>query len=57
MLDLDQLQLLAQLTDNLEISIEKLEKAYAKNNSKEFKEIKQEILNIQNKVEKITRWV
>ncbi len=55
MLDLDQLQLLAQLTDNLEISIEKLEKAYAKNNSKEFKEIKQEILNIQNKVEKITR--
>jgi hypothetical protein len=50
MLDLEQLQILAQLIDNSEASIIKLEKAYDKNNAEDFTNSKNEIIDIQKKI-------
>ena len=50
MLDLDQLQILGQLTDNLDIMINKLEKSFEANNGEEFAKSKKEILGVQNKI-------
>jgi len=55
MLDLEQLQLLAQLIDNAEVSIEKLEKSYEKNDAEEFTASKREILDIQKKIADISK--
>jgi len=52
MLDLQQLQTIAQLIDNIDISIEKLEKAFKDNNAEIFKNSKKEILDIQNNISK-----
>ena len=40
MLDLQQLQILAQLVDNMEVLTERLEKSYSKKNAEEFNKIK-----------------
>jgi len=50
MLDSEQLQILAQLIDNTEVYLERLEKSYDKNNAEEFMGFKKEILNIQIKI-------
>ena len=56
MQDLQQIQLLAQLTDNLEMSIQELEKSYKQKNAEAFKKSKQEILETQTKISQIIRW-
>lgn len=53
MIDLQQLQLIAQLLDNMEIATKNLEKAYNSNDSEIFKKAKMEILEIQNKISRI----
>jgi len=53
MLDLEQLQILAQITDSTEILTEKLEKAYANNDREEFNKFKGEILKNQKKISEI----
>lgn len=55
MLDLDQLQILAQLVDNIEILTRRLEKAYENNDSEEFNIAKTEILNFQKKIEEMIK--
>ena len=55
MLDLDQLQLLAQLIDNVGVGLEKLEEAYDENNAEDFTTFKREILNIQKKITDISK--
>lgn len=50
MLDLDQLQILAQLVDNIEIISEKVEKSFDENNSEEFTKSKNELLKVQKKI-------
>ena len=47
-----ELQTLAQLEDNLEITLEKLEKAYQENDSEGFKNAKSEIIIIKNPIKK-----
>jgi hypothetical protein len=49
-LDSQQLQIVAQLVDNLEKALSKLEEAYADNNSEEFNKAKQNILDFQKKI-------
>jgi len=50
MLDLEQLQILAQLVDNIEISTNKLEKAYQDNDSEDFQKSRKAILDFQQKI-------
>lgn len=50
MLDLEQLQTIAQLVDKIELATEELDKAYAKNDAEEFNKIKKEILETQAKI-------
>lgn len=50
MLDTQELQVLAQLVDNMEIITGKLESAYSSNNVVEFNKAKNEIIAIQNKI-------
>ena len=54
MLDLQQLQILAQLVDNMEIVSGRLEKAYGDNDGESFKKSKKEILDIQKKIFEIS---
>jgi predicted nuclease with TOPRIM domain len=53
MLDLQELHLLTQLVDNLSTLKQKLEEAYAENDAENFKESKQEILNVQKRINEI----
>ena len=53
MLELDELQILAQLIDDIEISINGLEKSYNKKNSENFENYKKSILDSQKKVSEI----
>ena len=53
MLDLEQLQILAQLVDNIGIIIEKIEKSFEENNGEEFVKSKKELLNSQKKINEI----
>jgi hypothetical protein len=55
MIDLKQLQVLASLIDTLEIELKKLETCYGKNDSEGFNRSKKEILDIQNKISKMTQ--
>lgn len=50
MLDSEQLQTIAQLVDKMELSTEKLNKAYANNDAEEFNKIKKEILDNQAEI-------
>lgn len=50
MIDLPQLQLIAQLMDNMDISVKELEKSYNENNSERFTRAKQEIFDIHDKI-------
>ena len=53
MIDLDQLQILAQLVDNMEIATRKLEKAFSTNDAENFNNSKKEILESQSKISRI----
>lgn len=53
MLDLQQLQILAQLVDTMELATKKLEKSYEKKDGEDFSKSKQEIVNIHNQMSKI----
>ena len=50
MLDLEQLQKIAELVDKIELSTEELDKAYAKNDAEDFNKIKKEILDVQAEI-------
>jgi hypothetical protein len=50
MLDTQELQVLVQLTDNMEIITGKLESAYSANNAEEFNKAKNEIMIAQKKM-------
>ena len=50
MLDLEELQILAQLIDNIDILKNKLEKAYSDNDAETFTRSKNEILSTQKKI-------
>ncbi len=50
MLDLQELQILAQLVDNMDVLSSRLEKTYGDNDGENFSKAKQEILNIQKKI-------
>jgi hypothetical protein len=54
-MDLNDLQIFAQLIDNLNSLIEKLEKAYNKGNLEEFNLIRNEILETHKKMIEIKR--
>jgi len=53
MLDLEQLQNLAQIVDNMDVLIEKLEKAYSSNDSEEFNKSKKTIFEGHKKISQI----
>ena len=53
MLDNLQIQTIAQLIDNIEISSERLEKSFKKKDAEDFKNSKQEILQFKNEISKI----
>ncbi|VVB78079.1 Uncharacterised protein [uncultured archaeon] len=55
MLDIQQFQILAQLIGNMEISSQKLDKAYQDNDGEGFKKAKEEIMDIQDKISKIIK--
>ena len=55
MIDLEQLQILAQLVDGMEISALKLEKNYNEKDLENFNKHKQEILNIQKRISQIIK--
>ena len=55
MLDIEQIQILAQLADNAEVMIEKLEKSYEKNDAEDFMNSQGEILDIQKKISDILK--
>lgn len=50
MLDLEQLQFLAQIVDDMEITISKLEKAYEDNDGEKFQKSKKTMLDFQQKI-------
>jgi len=50
MIDLQQIQILAQLSDNLENLTKNLEESYNKNDSDGFNKCKKELIGIQNKI-------
>jgi hypothetical protein len=50
MLDLEQLQILAQIMDNIEVLTGILEKSYENNNGEEFNKSKGAILDFQKKI-------
>lgn len=50
MVDLEQLQILAQLVDSIEIAIDKLEQAYRDNDSEDFRKSKKTIFDFQQKI-------
>lgn len=49
-MDLAQLQLIAQLLDNMDIVTKKLEKSYNENDAEMFNKIRGEIMDIQGKI-------
>lgn len=53
MLDLQELQILAQLADNLDVLSNKLEKTYSENDAENFNKSKNAILEIQRKINEI----
>lgn len=55
MIDLEQLQLLAQLVDNIEIATGKLEKAYQDNDAEDFQKARMAILDFQQKISEVLK--
>lgn len=55
MLDLEQLQSIAQMLENMEINTQKLEKSFASKDGKTFENTKKEILNLENNIAEIVK--
>ena len=55
MIDLDQLQILAQLVDSMEIAVIEVEKTYNEKDSENFSKHKREILNIQKRISQMMK--
>ncbi len=55
MLDLNELQFLAQIVDSMEMTIEDLEKAYENNNGADFQNSKKALLDFQGKISNILK--
>ena len=55
MINLEQLQILAQLIGNMELIANKIEKAYNDKDNEEFIKNKKEILNFQRKISEIIK--
>ena len=55
MANLQELQILAQLLDNMSLASEKLEKMYGENNAEDFNSAKKEIMDIQNKISQVLK--
>jgi len=55
MLDVQELQIMAQLVDNLEISYKNLESAYNSKNSEAFMTAKRSILDTQSKIDSMIK--
>ena len=53
MLNLEQLQFLAQIVDSMEVAVGKLEKSYDENDSEKFQKSKKTILEFQTKISEI----
>jgi len=53
MLDLNELQFLAQIVDSMEITIEELEKSYKDKDGADFQNSKKAILDFQGKISNI----
>jgi hypothetical protein len=53
MLDTTQIQTIAQLIDNIELSSEKLEKSFKNKKPEDFKNSKEEIIKIKTEISKI----
>lgn len=53
--DLHDLQILAQLIDNMDLAVKKIEKSYDINNAEMFNHSKKEILDIQSKISKLIK--
>ena len=54
-MELEKLQILAQLVDNTEILIDRLKKSYDKNDGEEFTKSKNAILDFQKKIDQVLR--
>lgn len=54
MLDIQKFHILIQLVGNMEFSSKKLEEAYRDNDGELFKKARDEMMDIQNKISKIT---
>lgn len=52
--DVQELELIAQLIDNMDVVVGKLEKAYSDKNGEGFKKAKEEILKSQKKIKEMT---
>jgi len=55
MMNLQELQLLAQLIDSMEIAVEKLGKAYEKKDSEDFYNSKKTIVGFQQEIAKMIK--
>ena len=55
MLDSQELQIIAQLVDNIEKTIGDLEESYSDKNGEKFKESRNEIINSQQKIARIIK--
>ena len=53
MVDLEHLQLLAQLIDSMELAIDKLERAYQDNDNENFEKSKKVIFDFHQKISEI----
>jgi sigma54-dependent transcription regulator len=55
MQDMQELQIILQLVDNIDIVVEKLEKAYDNRDATNFEKSKQEILSSYRKIQEILK--
>ena len=53
MVELQQLEIIAQLLDNMSSAVKEMEKSFNSNNNELFNKSKQEILETQNKISKM----
>jgi hypothetical protein len=54
-MDLQEMQIVAQLLDNMELATNHLEKAFGKSDSTNYKRASDEIFDIQSKIDRILK--
>ncbi|MDP2924826.1 MAG: hypothetical protein Q8N99_00480 [Nanoarchaeota archaeon] len=55
MIDIHQLQILAQLVENMDQTLLKLEKSFNENDSKSYNLAKKELMDLQENISKLTK--